>query len=163
MISPHIFISFADFLPAGKVPLLKKRHTEARLKYASGQQNDSLDDWEKVLWSDETKVELFGLNASRRIWRKPNSAYLPKSIIPPVKHGGGSLLFWGCFSAKGTEQLHGIEGTMNGAMYRQILEDHLLLSAGVLKMGRGWVFNDQNRSAKATKERFRKKNIKVVE
>ncbi len=28
-------------------------------------------------------------------------------------------MLWGCFSAKGTGQLHHIKGTMDGAMYRQ--------------------------------------------
>ncbi len=28
-------------------------------------------------------------------------------------------MLWGCFSAKGTGQLHRIKGTMDGAMYRQ--------------------------------------------
>ena len=36
----------------------------------------------KILWSDETKIELFGLNAKRHIWRKPGT-------IAMVKHGGG--------------------------------------------------------------------------
>ncbi len=30
-----------------------------------------------------------------------------------------TLCFGGCFSDKGTGQLHRIKGTMNGAMYRQ--------------------------------------------
>ena len=25
----------------------------------------------KILWSDETKIELFGLNAKRHVWSKP--------------------------------------------------------------------------------------------
>ena len=25
----------------------------------------------KILWSDETKIEVFGLNAKRHVWRKP--------------------------------------------------------------------------------------------
>ncbi len=29
------------------------------------------------------------------------------------------IRLWGCFSAKGTGQLHRIQGTMDGAMYRQ--------------------------------------------
>jgi hypothetical protein len=39
----------------------------------------------KILWSDETKIELFGLNAKCHIWRKPGT-------IPKVKHGGGSIM-----------------------------------------------------------------------
>ncbi len=36
-----------------KVPLLKKAHVQARLKFA----NDSEENWVKVLWSDETKIQ----------------------------------------------------------------------------------------------------------
>ena len=120
----------------------------------------------KVLWSNETKMELFGINSTRRVWRRRNAAYDSKNTIPTVKHGGGNIMLWGCFSAKGTGQLHRITGTMDGAMYRQILGENLLPSARALKMGRGWVFqhdNDPKHTAKATKEWLKKKHIKVLE
>ena len=46
----------------------------------------------KIIWSNETKFELFGLNAKRHVWRKPG-------IIPMLKHGDGSIMLWGSFSA----------------------------------------------------------------
>ena len=49
---------------ARKVPLLKKAHIHARLKFANEHLNDSVDNWVKVLWSDETKMELFGINST---------------------------------------------------------------------------------------------------
>ena len=58
---------------ARKVPLLKKAHVQARLKFANEHLDDSESDWEKVLWSDETKIELFGINSTRRVWRKRNA------------------------------------------------------------------------------------------
>ncbi len=73
----------------------------------------------KVLWSDETKIQLFGINLTRRVWRRRNATYVPKNTIPTVKHGGGNLMLWGCFSAKGTGQLHCFKGLIDGAMYRQ--------------------------------------------
>ena len=76
------------------------------------------------MWSDETKIELFSINLTHRVWRKRNAEYNPKNTIPPVKNGGGNLMLWGCFSAKGTGRLHRIEGRMNGAMYREILGDN---------------------------------------
>ncbi len=100
---------------AHKVPLLKRAHVQARLKFA----NDSEENWVKVLWSDETKIQLFGINSTRLVWRRRNAACDPKNTIPTIKHGGGNIMLWGCFSAKGTGQLHRIKGTMDGAMYRQ--------------------------------------------
>ena len=147
-----------------KVPLLKKAHVQAHLKFAQEYLDDPEEAWEKVMWSDETKIELFGINSTRRVWRKRNAEYNPKNTIPTVKHGGGML--WGCFSAKGTGRLHRIEGRMNGAMYREIWGDNLLPSVRALKIGRGWVFQhdtDPKHTAKAIKEWFKKKHIKVLD
>ena len=67
----------------------------------------------KILWSDETKIELFGLNIKRHVWMKPGT-------IPTVKHGGGSIMLCGDFSAAGTGRQVRTEGKMNGAKYREI-------------------------------------------
>uniref|UniRef100_A0A8K9ULQ8 Transposase Tc1-like domain-containing protein n=1 Tax=Oncorhynchus mykiss TaxID=8022 RepID=A0A8K9ULQ8_ONCMY len=116
----------------------------ARLKFANEHLNDSEDNWVKVLWSDETKMELFGIYSTRRVWRRRNAAYDPKNTIPTVKHYG-NIMLWGCFSAKGTGQLHCIKGTIDGALYRQILGENLLPSARALKMvGRSFVFQQDN-------------------
>jgi hypothetical protein len=90
----------------------------------------------------------------------------PKNTIPTVKHGGGNIMLWGCFSAKGPGRLIRVKERMNGAMYREILSENLLPSARALKMKRGWVFqhdNDPKHTARATKEWLRKKHFKVLE
>ena len=53
---------------ARKVPLLKKAHIHACRKFANEHRNDSEDIWVKLLWSDKTKMELFGINSTRRVW-----------------------------------------------------------------------------------------------
>ncbi len=43
---------------ARRVPLLKPVHVQARLKFAREHLDDPEEDWEDVIWSDETKIEL---------------------------------------------------------------------------------------------------------
>ena len=76
----------------------------------------------KILGSDENKIELFGLNAMHHFWRKLGT-------IPTVEHGAGSIMPWGCFSVAGTGRLARINEKMNGAKYREILDENLLQSS----------------------------------
>ncbi|KAK3561154.1 hypothetical protein QTP86_028387, partial [Hemibagrus guttatus] len=151
---------------ARRVPLLKPVRVRARLKFAREHLDDPEEDWENVIWSDETKIELFGKNSTCRVWRRKNAELHPKNTIPTVKHGGGNIMLWGCFSAKGPGRLIRVKERMNGAMYHEILSKNLLPSARALKMKCGWVFqrdNDPKHTARATKEWLRKKHFKVLE
>ncbi|KAK3545498.1 hypothetical protein QTP70_007744 [Hemibagrus guttatus] len=143
---------------ARRVPLLKPVHVRAHLKFAREHLDDPEEDWENVIWSDETKIELFGKNSTCRVWRRKNAELHPKNTIPTVKHGGGNITLWGCFSAKGPGRLIRVKERMNGPC--------IVRSARALKMKRGWVFqhdNDPKHTARATKEWLRKKHFKVLE
>ena len=63
--------------------LLRKRHmtTPGACKKHL---HDTAGTWRKVLCSDETEIELFGLNLKRFVWRKPNIAHHPVNTIPTV-------------------------------------------------------------------------------
>ena len=84
--------------------------------------NKPQDFWNNVLWTDETKVQMFGHNAQQHVWRKPNTAYQHKHLIPTVKHGGEGLMMWACSAATGPGHLAVIESTMNSSVYQSILE-----------------------------------------
>ena len=97
----------------------------SRLQFAKDHVNDTVAQWRKVVWSDETK-KLNGLALTRKkyVWHKVGEELACGNTIPTVKHGGGSIMLWVCFLAAGTENLVLREGAMNGKKYRQILEEN---------------------------------------
>ncbi|KAG1058544.1 hypothetical protein G6F41_013901 [Rhizopus arrhizus] len=72
-----------NFFSAIKVkkPLLTAKHMKRRLAWAKKYQNWTTDDWRRVVFSDETKVNIWGSDG--------------------FKHGGGSLMMWGCMTYEG--------------------------------------------------------------
>lgn len=113
----------------------------------------------KILLSDETKIELFDLNAKRHIWRKPGT-------LPTVNHGGGSIMLWECLAVVGTGRPLRIETKMSGAKYKEILDENLLQSAQDLGLRQRFTFQQDSNpkhTAKTTQEWLRDKSLNVLE
>ena len=72
-----------------------------RLHYAKMYLEKTLGYWNEVLWSDETKFNLFGSDGKVMLWRTTNEEMEPKCTVPTVKHCGGSVMCWGCMSSAG--------------------------------------------------------------
>lgn len=77
---------------ARKKPLLSKKNIAKRLKWARDHEAWTNNDWNKILWSDESKFCIFGNNGSKFVWRRPGEALKNECLQPTVKHGGGKNL-----------------------------------------------------------------------
>ena len=95
--------------------------------------------------TDETKLELFGEAHHLYVYRKQNEAFKEKNTFPTVKHGGGSVMCWGCCAASGSGCLEYVHDIMKSGDYQGILERNVQPS--VRKLGlrrRAWVLQQDN-------------------
>ena len=83
---------------ARKKPYVNKINREKRIAYAKKMMEKPFDYWKNVLWSDESKFNLFDSDSKVIVWRSVKEEFDPKCIAPTVKHNGGSVMVWGCFS-----------------------------------------------------------------
>lgn len=111
--------------------------------------------WDDVIFTDESKFNVFGSDGKIKVWRQPNTALEKKHLNVTVKHGGGHVMVWGCFSKKGVGQLAFIDGNMDANMYIDILRENLHRSAEKLGIRRTFKFyqdNDPKHKAHITRE-----------
>ncbi len=105
-----------------------KMQKKAHKQFAEDKQTKDMDYWKHVLWPDETKINLFGSDGVKCVWRQSGEEYKDKCVLPTFKHGCGSVMVWGYMSAAGTGELQFIEGTMNANMYCDILKQSMIPS-----------------------------------
>lgn len=96
-----------------KVPLLTKQHRKKRLLFAKDHVNWTVQEWKKVLFSDETKINMVNSNGKRHLRHPANHAFDHKYTGNMVKHGGGNIKVWGCFSGYGVGPVRKIGGIMD--------------------------------------------------
>ena len=110
---------------ARKKPHLTEKHRKDRLRWCKEKKNWG-EEWKRVVWSDESRFALFESDGRARVWRSPGKAYNKGCIQPTVKFGGGSVMFWGCFSWDGVGPLVVVEGNMDSDDYVNILANNFI-------------------------------------
>ncbi|GET03812.1 hypothetical protein GLOIN_2v1482460 [Rhizophagus clarus] len=115
-----------------KVPLLTQKAKENRLSWARDYVNYN---WKKVVFSDETTIQMFCNTISA--WSRD-----AKPIVPMVKHPF-KVHVWGAISVKGKIGMHMFIENLDRHLYRQILNEHLYDNANAMH-SRRWVFQQDN-------------------
>lgn len=120
-----------------KKPLLTKRHKKLRLNFAKKYKHWTRREWSRVMFSDETKINRLGSDGKEYIWREVNEPLSDRTVKPTVKGGGGSIMVWGCMGMQGVGYSSKITGTMNAALYKEVLKDEMMKS-------REWCLEEKN-------------------
>lgn len=149
-----------------KKPLLSAKHMKQRLDFAKNYSQWTAEDWEKVIWSDETKINRLGSDGREWVWRTPGARMQPCHVKPTLKFGGGSIMIWGDMMTKGVGTVHRIHGKMTAASYVDILSTELPASAEKLGVNTlDIVFqqdNDPKHTARLTREWLERNNIRTL-
>lgn len=93
-----------------------------------------------------------GNRKRRTVWRKPIIKRLKKNVCHSVKHGGGSIMIWGCFSYAGLGNLIPIEGIIRADDYIQIVNENLEESAERMGLRITFYFQQNNDPKHTTKK-----------
>ena len=119
-----------------------ERDIQRRLSFAEGYANWSMADWDRVIFSDETHIEVYGRS---RVWvqRPPGHAFDPEYMVEHVPHSERVSL-WGCFCARGVGQAEIFVGEFNAARYVDILQHNLLQTALHFYPHEAWWFQQDN-------------------
>jgi hypothetical protein len=112
----------------------------------------------KILWSDETKIELFGLNAKHHFWWKHGT--IPKVSMEVAASCCGEVFRgrdWETNQDRGKDERR---------KYREILNENLLQSTQDLRLGPRFTVqqnNDPKHTAKTMQEWLWDKSLNVIE
>lgn len=107
-----------------KKPLLTNKMKQKRLSWAKQHVSWTMDQWNSVIFSDESKFNLYGSDGKQYVRRRKNEAFHPDCISPTVKFPAGQMI-WGSISSKGVGRLKFITGTVNASIYSGILDECL--------------------------------------
>jgi DDE superfamily endonuclease len=122
--------------------------------------------WERVLFSDETKINLYSSDGRIKVWRKPKKALEDGNFVSTVKHGGGGVLLWGSMSSNGVGNLVVIDSIMDKILYKKILVQNLEASVEKLGLGDDFIFqqdNDPKHRAEFVLDFFDENDINLLE
>jgi transposase len=109
---------------AKKKPLISEKNRKKRYGWCRMRKNWTTE-WDYIIWSDESRFELFNNDSRNWVWRRANERYKVDCLNPTVKHSIG-VMVWGCFCNNKLGPLVLIEGTLNSDKYIELLKEHLI-------------------------------------
>ncbi|GBL85077.1 hypothetical protein AVEN_221308-1 [Araneus ventricosus] len=106
-------------------PMLTTVNRKKRCAFALQHKHWTLEQWEKVAFSVESRFLLHWNHGRWRIRRETSENKLPGTIIGCQQGGGGSVMVWVMFSLHALGPLIPVEGTLNSCAYLSIVADQV--------------------------------------
>lgn len=124
-------------------PRLTELHRKRRRQWAEAHKDWTVEDWRRVVWSDETKINRICSDGKQYAWLQTCNSHLSQRYHETVKFGGGCIMIWGCMSWLGASGMAKVYGRMNKEQYVAILEKELLPSIAAFDIAPDMPSSDQ--------------------
>ena len=108
-----------------KRPLLTLSHRQLREQWAMQRSLWRQPQWDRIVWTDESRFCLRVIDGRLRVWRQPGERFRHDVVIPRVQGGGGSVMVWAAIWTGGRSQLFHVQGSLTGTAYRDLLQHFL--------------------------------------
>lgn len=107
-----------------KVQATNPKNRLYRLQWGRDHALWTLEDWKKVLFSDESRISLDGPDGGIRIWRTKDEAMHPDCMHSTSNFSRG-VMVWGCVSWLGLGPLIILDGPVTGHSYSELITTHV--------------------------------------
>jgi transposase len=147
-------------------PLISESNKKKRLEWCMERSDWTVEDWKKVLWSDESTFSQFQKSGWGRIWREPGEEFHEDCIASTVKHSP-QRMFWGCFSFFGLGPLVPLVGSVTGEIHRETLANYAIptVKAQARKQRKQFFFQEDNapvHTAKVARDFLLSKHVQLL-
>ncbi|KAG0753690.1 hypothetical protein G6F18_012590 [Rhizopus arrhizus] len=103
-------------------PFISYTNQKKRIKWCSDKASWTVEDWKSVVFSDETKINVWGADGIRYYWKQVEQPWRFFHADQTMKHGGGSIMLWGCITSRGPGYACRVyDGAMDSQVYTHIL------------------------------------------
>jgi transposase len=120
--------------PSATGPRLNAEHRRQRLEFARMHADWGMDEWCRVLFTDESRFTRYSPDHRQRVFRRPGERYAQCCFASRVPFGGGGVMIWGGISLAVCTALVTLRrGSINADRYiRGCLEEHVVSFAPFL-------------------------------
>lgn len=147
-----------------RIPLTRVQRAN-RLRFSRQYLNWSINQWGKVLFTDECKVKFFNDDRRIRVWRRRGERFSESCIHEVDRFGGPNVMVWGGISLHGKTELTILnQGTVTAERYIQnVIRPQVIPFAQ--RMGPGFILMQDNaraHTARSTQTVLEESHIEVL-
>ena len=139
------------------------QHRRNRLQWTRTVRRWQRRNWARVLFSDESKFNLFHLDGRTRVYRRRGERLAPNCIQQVHPFGGGGVMVWGAICNDQKTRLVTIQGNLTAQRYRDEVLRPVVLP--FVQQHQGTLFQHDNarpHTARLTTDFLNRQNVDVL-